>query len=354
MLFDLALPSRGFALRACLALAIGAVGGLIADLLHVPLAFMLGSLFACMIASLMGAPVEGPPKLRSAALAVVGLFLGESFETGGAARLLDWPATIALSILYVPVAAWLCFLLYHHVAGMDRRTALFAGIPGGLSAVILFSGALGGDERKVALAQSLRISLLVVAAPTIAFGLMGYAEPEFELAAEDLISQGDLILLVAGSIATSWALNRLGAPMATLIAPVIASAVLRLSGVVEGALPHWLVEIALVITGATIGCRFRGADPRVFLGVAGWTVIGTTLLSVVAALFALLASALTGVDLVATLLAYAPGGVAEMSIVAIAMDADPSFVATHHLARIMFILLATPIFATWLQRRLEG
>ncbi len=344
-------PSRPYTLRVGLALAIGGAGGVVAFWLNVPLAFMLGSLFACMIASIAGAPVEGPMKLRTAGLFVVGLFLGESFESGAAERLLQWPATIFLSMLYVPVAAWICFLFYHHVARMDRLTALFSAVPGGLSAVILFSGELGGDPRKVALAQSLRITLLVLSAPAIAFGVMGYAEPDLLTAPEDLAAGDDFLVLVLTSFAMAWVLTKMGVPLPLLIAPVLASAFLRMSGVVDGVLPPWLVKIALVVTGAAIGCRFKGVELRVFLAVAGWTVLGTALLSAIAAVFALVAVGLVGVDLFAALLAYAPGGVAEMSIIAIAVDADPSFVATHHLARIMFILVATPFFAAWLQRR---
>ena len=50
----------GAVTRLVLGLIIGAVGGVVAERLHVPLAWMLGPLFFCMIAALAGLPAETP------------------------------------------------------------------------------------------------------------------------------------------------------------------------------------------------------------------------------------------------------------------------------------------------------
>jgi uncharacterized membrane protein AbrB (regulator of aidB expression) len=47
-------------------------------------------------------------------------------------------------------------------------------------------------------------------------------------------------------------------------------------------------------------------------------------------------------SLQAVILAYAPGGLAEMSLVALALAIDSAFVATHHVLRIMMIVLVAP------------
>ncbi|MBT6911968.1 MAG: AbrB family transcriptional regulator, partial [Rhodospirillaceae bacterium] len=56
----------------------------------------------------------------------------------------------------------------------------------------------------------------------------------------------------------------------------------------------------------------------------------------------------TGLDFLSVMLAFAPGGVAEMSLIAIAMDVDPGFVALHHIARIFEIIILAPFVARWL------
>ena len=80
----------------------------------------------------------------------------------------------------------------------------------------------------------------------------------------------------------------------------------------------------------------------------------TALLLALSAGFALAVWAALGVPLFSALLAYAPGGVAEMSLIAIAIDADPAFVATHHMARIFAILFALPLIAGALRRLLAA
>lgn len=335
-----------------LTLAIGAAGGFLAHAVHLPLAFMLGSLFATMAASLMGAKLGVPGDFRGFFLFVIGLFLGQAFDPGenGAGIPMEWLGTALLAMLYVPVAIAVCWAFYARVAGLERLTALFASIPGGLSAVVMFSGALGADERRVALSQSLRIAIVVLAAPSLFFGLLGYSEPSHEVAPEALLTWEHALMLVAASLAATTALRLFGAPLPFLIAPVLASAVLRMSGLVEGELPGWLVQGSLVVVGSAIGARFAGADPRALLSLAGWTLVGTAILMALSAVFAAVVTLLFNEDFFSALLAFAPGGVAEMCLIAIALDANPSFVAAHHLVRIGFILLAAPLFAAWVRR----
>jgi uncharacterized membrane protein AbrB (regulator of aidB expression) len=42
-------------------------------------------------------------------------------------------------------------------------------------------------------------------------------------------------------------------------------------------------------------------------------------------------------------LAYAPGGFAEMSLIALALSVDSAFVASHHLIRIILVVTLAPL-----------
>lgn len=341
--------------RLALGLAVGAAGGALAHALEVPLAWMLGALFATMTARMAGAPVDVPMWVRASFLVLIGLFLGESFEGVRAAELLRWPLTIAAAMLYVPVSALCAYGFYRHVAGEERMTAACSSIPGGLISVTLMSGSLGADERQVALAQSFRIALVVCMAPVIAFGLLGYPAPgaaAFERHA--LISPADLALLVPAALGTMWAMQKAGIPIPFMIGPLVASGVLRMAGLVAGVLPHWLVEVALVVTGSAIGTRFHGVAPARLIRFGLVSLGGTTILMGVSAVFAAAVAALTGQGFLPALLAYAPGGVAEMSLIALAIDADPGFVAIHHVARIVFVLLSVPVIAVVVARLKPG
>jgi uncharacterized membrane protein AbrB (regulator of aidB expression) len=59
---------------------------------------------------------------------------------------------------------------------------------------------------------------------------------------------------------------------------------------------------------------------------------------------------LTGYSLTLLLLAFIPGGLTEMSLIALALGVDPAFVVTHHGVRVfLVVLIALPAFA-WLKR----
>ncbi|MEM0924242.1 MAG: AbrB family transcriptional regulator, partial [Pseudomonadota bacterium] len=303
-------------------------------------------------ASLAGAPVNVPTWLRQYFIVLLGLFLGESFDHLTVEELARWPISLAAAILYVPVAAGAAYLFYRYAARESRATAICEAVPGGLTAVVLISESLGADQRAVALSQSLRISIVVLLAPLIAFGFLGLPPPDEGLFEDQVLVDGaGFALLLGCSVFLVWGLGRAGMPLPALVGPIFASAALRMTGMVEGALPHWLIEVALVVMGASIGSRFAGVAIRRWLEVAALTLIGTLILMAVSLVFALVISAVTGLELIAVLLAYAPGGVAEMSLIALAIDADPGFVAVHHVTRIVFILLAFPIFAAWILRR---
>ena len=337
--------------RLCYGLVVGFAGGWLADAAGMPLAWMLGALFACMAFSIAGQPVMVPVWFRMGFMGLIGLFLGESFTAEAAGRLAQWPITIAMAVLYVPAGAFVCYMLFRYAARMSRGTALLSGLPGGMTAVAIFAHGLGGDERRVALSQSMRVAFVVLLAPAIAFGLLGLPAPTAEtFKAAHPISLPDAAILMTASLAVGLLAARWKMPLPYLIGPMFASAALRFPGIVEGQLPAWMVEMALLVGGASIGTRFAGVGGRVFLATLAWTFAGTVLLMAVSGLFALAATAVLDVDLFAALLAFAPGGVAEMSLIAIAIDADPGFVATHHMARIFAILFSLPLIAARLGR----
>jgi membrane AbrB-like protein len=334
-----------------LGLMLGAAGGAAAEWFGVPLAWMLGALFVTMTARIAGAPIDVPIWVRAIFLILIGLFLGENFEGVDAAEFLQWPISIFAAMLYVPVAAASAFLFYRYVAGERAPTALCSAIPGGLIAVVVISSALGADERRVALAQSLRIAIVVCMAPVVAFGLLGYPAPsEATFEKHALIHLDDLAVLLAAAFAAMWGLKRLGVPIPYMIGPLLASGGLRLMGLVEGVLPHQLIEVSLVVTGSSIGTRFRDISFGRLLRYGTVTLGGTSVLMGVSALFAAVVAPLVGQDYLPVLLAYAPGGVAEMSLIALAIDANPGFVAIHHVVRILFVMVVVPLTAVALGR----
>ena len=66
--------------------------------------------------------------------------------------------------------------------------------------------------------------------------------------------------------------------------------------------------------------------------------------------FAEITYLLTGLNFDATVLSYAPGGFAEMSLIGLALGIEIAMVATHHLFRLFLIILTGPlVFRTFLR-----
>ena len=71
------------------------------------------------------------------------------------------------------------------------------------------------------------------------------------------------------------------------------------------------------------------------------------ILAVLAAIFAQIASSLGLAPAVEAFMAFAPGGQAEMTVLAIVVGADLGFVIAHHLLRIVLVITGAPIVARW-------
>ena len=67
--------------------------------------------------------------------------------------------------------------------------------------------------------------------------------------------------------------------------------------------------------------------------------------------FAVVVNQVTGIGVRDLILAYSPGGLAEMSLVALALGGDAAFVSTHHIVRIVLIVVFAPllfgVFRRW-------
>jgi membrane AbrB-like protein len=331
----------------CLALGLGALGGGVFAVLDLPLPWMLGALTFSTAASLGGLRPEVPAPLRGLMIAVLGLMLGGAFSPELAGRAVRW--SLSLSVLLAAMAATALLVTWYlrRRAGMDRVTAFFAAAPGGINEMVITGGALGGDERTIALSHSLRILLIVF---TVPFGYRLVAHVHSVPMAQSMGRLADLgaadglamlaCLLVGAGLARLFRL-----PAWMLTGPMAASAALHLGGWSAFRPPAELVVAAQVVTGAAIGCRFRGMSWRESVAMARPALGATAIMLVLSAGAAGLLAAWGGPPFAVLLLAFVPGGIAEMCLVALALGQDVAFVSTHHVVRVVLvIMLAPPIF----------
>ncbi len=338
--------------RLATALFAGSLGGALFAWLDLPLAWLLGAMFATTLASLAGLSLEVPAEVRLPVMVILGVLIGASFTPDRLAGILLWIPSATLLLLYVPTVGLVCLLYLRRAARLAPSTAYFAAAPGGLSEMVLMSERSGADMRTVALVHTVRVLLIVSAAPffvTLAGGDGGLAR----MGAEPPVDPGELLLLAVTGAAGAWFATRLGLPAAAFFGGMAASAFVHLSGLAEGSVPGPLLAAAQLVLGASVGSRFRGLA-AVTVGRHILAGCGLTLLMfAVTFLFAAAAHLATGLSFVALALAYVPGGVTEMGLVALALGVDPAFVATHHLVRILIVVTLAPLLLP-LWRRWAG
>jgi membrane AbrB-like protein len=331
--------------RTALALALGASGGAIFFVLGLPLPWMLGALTATMAAALAGLPVRGPGRIRPATVAVIGVMLGSRFTPDLIDSAAGWIVSGALVALMVALLTVIVVPFYSYFGRLDRQTALLAGLPGGLNEMVELGEERGAEVRAIILAHSLRIVITIVVI-AIWFRLIeGHAVGALPPAPTPLTIV-DALLLAGCAVAGTLGGARIGLPAAAFLGPMILSAVLHATEITTSAPPGPLVVAAQVLLGTILGCRFVGVG-LAMLGRAALLSAASTVLSVGVALgFALALNATSGVDIDQGLLAFAPGGVTEMGLIALAIEADAAFVAVHHILRILIVLvLARPLLA---------
>src|SRR5262249_19789935 len=130
-----------------------------------------------------------------------------------------------------------------------------------------------------------------------------------------------------------------GPPLAKLLrlpAPILTgaltlSAILHVAGLTTSHLPPEAIMIAQVGMGTALGCRFRYFSRRLMGQVIGIAFVVGAIMVVATVILSLAVHVLTGVPTDQLLLAYAPGGLAEMSLIAISLGMDTAFVSTHQL-----------------------
>src|SRR5690606_24377148 len=104
-----------------------------------------------------------------------------------------------------------------------------------------------------------------------------------------------------------------------LVGPMFLSAALHMAGITASKPPQELVTLAQIVIGSMIGARFAGLAFGLVLRGILLAAGATALLLAIAALFGLLVAWSAELPFSSTLLAFAPGGLAEMSLIALAL-----------------------------------
>jgi membrane AbrB-like protein len=337
--------------RMALALAVAIPAGALLAWLETPIPWMIGPMVAVAALNLLGIRAFALPYGRQMGQVVLGSAIGIYFTPPVLVAL----GANALPILLTTFSAFaiggIGALVMSRVSGVDGKSAFFASIPGGSMAMANLAEKYGATMPPVAVAHSLRVSILVIVIP---FGLTyggihiepSSFRPEFSLDYSILIPW-----LVASAVLGELS-ERLRFHNGCLLTPLFVGALLALNGVTLSEVPSWLTDFAQLMFGLILGERYERAffaKHKLFIPFA---LVNATFIILASAAVALGISWAFGIPLATMIIATAPGGMAEMAIVAQALQMAIPTVMAFHLFRIIIVNMGTQyiyIAAMWVR-----
>lgn len=336
-----------------LTLGVGAVAGTLAWAAALPLGFLLGSMlvtagWAVSGRRLLGKPVTLPARFRFSFVPVIGVAIGGAVTPEVAGQMPGWWPTLAALCLFVPMAHALGYAIYRRM-GIGRREALYGAVPGGLIESVTLAEAAGADVRVVTVLQFLRLILTILTVPFLFWGITGQAVGSAAGAriAGAALSLPDAAVLVLAAVAGVAVARAMRLPGWIMTGPLAASALLHGLGWVEGVPPDGLIAATQVVLGTGLGARFAGIERAVLLRAGRAALANGVAALALAFAFAEALHLGVGEPVAAVFLAFAPGGLAEMSLVALSLGVGVVFVTAHHVLRILLAVVLAQAAGRW-------
>jgi membrane AbrB-like protein len=322
---------------------IGLGGALLAVWLATPLPWLFGSVMAVGLAAFFGVkiggePVQFPVKARFFFVPIIGVAIGASMTPEILREIPRWWPSLAALLVFIPAAHLGGYIFFRRIGKLDSKTAWFSSMPGGLIEALAMGEQHGADMRMLNLLQFLRLIVCILIVPSAFMILEGGAVGSasgVQLDAGRALTITDGIILIASGVLGLVIGQKIRLPAALITGPILMSGAAHLLGLTQAAPPGWMVSMTQLVVGLTLGIRFAGLDRReVGLGMM-LTAFSVTIALGLAVIIGTVLSGLVGERIEAVVLAFAPGGVVEMSLIAISLEISVIYVALHHVARIL-------------------
>ncbi|MEZ5885726.1 MAG: AbrB family transcriptional regulator [Paracoccaceae bacterium] len=329
--------------------AAAAAGAALFLALHLPLPLLLGPLAACLVAALSGVRMRDAGVLGTFMRTFLGVAVGSSIQPATLGRIPDF----ALSLLFVPVFVLaigsLGYPLFRRFLGFDHATAFYAAMPGGLQDMLIFGEEAGGNPRALSLIHATRVLFIVTLAPVIMTHVwsLDLTRPPGLPAAD--VPPLQIALMVASGFLGWKIAERIGLFGASILGPLILTAILSLSGLITMRPPAEIIWAAQFFIAIAVGSKYSGITLAEMKRIVGAGLLHALLLGCLSLALIEVIHRAGIAPAREAFLAFLPGGQAEMVVIAIVAGADLAYVVSHHLLRIVLVILLAPLAERWLR-----
>jgi membrane AbrB-like protein len=326
------------------------LAGLLFRVLGIPLPWLLGPFTGVMIFhSLSGGRGSWPIGFREAGLVVIGYSMGRTV-TGEAARhiIADLPSMVAVTVLTVLFSAAAGYVT-HRRTGVSLASGVLGSVPGGLAQmVVLAEEVRDADRTVVTLMQMTRVLALLFIVPFLAsYGIApspAVGNPLPPVPSAGLFAPSSFLPGLGVAILGAVLAMLLNLPIPCLVGPIFGTAAAVLCGLPAAPVPGVLYGSAQIFFGVYMGLGFNLGALRSLGIVTAYAVGGAVALVGFTLLLGFGLTFLTHFSLLTGFLSTAPGGMAEMGILAVTLHADIVSVVAYQAFRLFSILLVVPPF----------
>ncbi len=140
-------------------------------------------------------------------------------------------------------------------------------------------------------------------------------------------------------------------PMPHLLGPLLISSACHILGLVEIPRISEFVIMAQIVIGASVGARLARVPFRQLAMYIRDAIVNSAIVLSTYGFTAYCLAALTNIDFIKMLLAFIPGGLYEVTLLALIFGFDIAFVAFHHTIRVIMVFLGLPFIITFAERR---
>lgn len=324
-----------------LALMLCITAGSVFAWLHMPLPWILGPLVAMAACNFAGAELRSVRGARETGQIAIGIALGLYFTPEVGRYVLSHWAVLLGAGVFAIVLGVLGGAILSRLANVDSSTAFFASVPGGAAEMTLLGERYGARPDRIALAQSLRILIVVFVVPFALTYSGAHGHDPYVAAPGVSLDWSRLALLIVGAALAGSVITFFGLPNGFMFGPLALTIVLTTSEIPLSTIPTELTNLAQLLIGWVLGSRFErrslASAPRYVAATLASIFAGI----VCAAAFGAFLAWLAGLSIPTMVLATAPGGIAEMCITAKVLQLGVPFVTAAHVSRVFLLILST-------------
>nr|WP_263313055.1 AbrB family transcriptional regulator [Mammaliicoccus sp. Marseille-Q6498] len=319
--------------------------GFFLQTIHMILPWLFGPIFASLICiKLMKMEIKWPNWLGNLGLIILGVQMGSTFTPDVLNDIKDEWIQIILMSVFILLIALLVSIVFKKIANVSFETALLSAIPGALSQMVVMA-----EENKkadlliVTLTQTSRIMFVVIIVPIIStiYGSNGQETGHVSKAPSifNVLAWYDLLTIIVGIAVLFFIFYKIRFPVPHLLAPIFVLLFWNLATAEIFTLNYSFIIVAQILFGIRIGVQIADLISSLTKKTIYAIAFQNVTLILGAFLLVFLFQLFIDDNINDLFLSAAPGGMAQIIVVALETGGDVAMISSYHIFRIFFILL---------------